>query len=137
VIRQPLSVSIDRSTGVAEVVIPALQTAVNFFAHPRYAYFRIVLAFTAVSDYVWNEESSVYESVSSLLPEYKAFYAPWVPSNVPQPSASYQLAPVNRFLPGPGMILVFDAGIQYGMPGADGSIQPAPYAGAARILKSV
>ncbi len=137
VIRQPLSVTIARSTGVADVVIPSLQPAVNFFAHPRYAYYRIVFAFTAVSDYIWNEESSTYVSVSYLLPEYEALYAPWMVSNVTQPSASYQLAPTNKFLPGPGTILVFAAGIQYGMPGVDGSIQPAPYAGAARILKCV
>ena len=42
-----------------------------------------------------------------------------------------------NFLPGPDMILVLGAGIQYGMPGADGSIQPVPYVGAARILKCV
>jgi hypothetical protein len=33
------------------------------------------------------------------------------------------------------MILLLGIGIQYGMPEADGSIQPAPHAGAARILK--
>ena len=137
VIRQPLSVTIDRSTGLAEVLIPALQPAVNFFPHPRYAFYRIVLAFTAVSDYIWNEGSGSYGSVSPLLPQYKAVHGPWVLSNVPQPSASYQLEPTTTFPPRPGMILVFAAGIQYGMPGADGSVQPAPYAGAARILKCV
>ena len=37
----------------------------------------------------------------------------------------------------PGMILVFGAGIRDGMPAPDGSIQPVPYSGSARILKSV
>jgi hypothetical protein len=119
------------------VTIPALQPAVNFFAHPLYAYYRIVMCFNPVSDYVWNEAGSHYGSVSSMLPKYKPVNTPWMAAKIPQPSASYQFAPDNGVLPGPDMILVFGADIQYGMPGADGSIQPVPYAGAARILKSI
>jgi hypothetical protein len=137
VIRQPMSIEINKLTGIADVTIPALQPAVNFFAHPLYAYYRILLSFGAVGDYIWNEAGSRYRSASLGLPKYKPVYTPWAGSNTLQPSASYQLAPDSAVLPGPEMILVFGAGIQYGMPVADGSIQPVPYAGAARILKSI
>lgn len=137
VIRQPLSITIDPSAAVAEVVIPALTPGINFFGNPRYAYYQIVLAFTAVSDYSFDEISGKFDAVCPAMPVYRSVFTPWVPVNAPQPSATYRLEPFNTDPPVPGMILVFGAGIQYGMPAADGSIQPVPYSGAARILKSV
>ncbi len=136
-IRQPLSINIDKSTGAADIEIPLLQPSVNFFPHPLYAYFRIVLSMTAISDYIFNESGSKYVAVRAALPAYKALFSEWAPSNIPQPSTSFHYTPANEFLPGPDMIIVLGAGIQYGMPGADGSIQPVPYVGAARIMKCV
>ncbi|HTB25597.1 MAG TPA: hypothetical protein VK711_09500 [Puia sp.] len=135
-IRQPLSINIDKSTGAADIEIPLLQPLVNFFPHPRYAYFRIVLSITSISDYICSETSNHYWS-TGVVPTYKPILSEWAPSNIPQPSTSFHYTPANTFLPGPGMILILGAGIQYGMPGADGSIQPVPYVGAARILKCV
>ena len=137
VIRQPLSVSIDKSSGVVDVNIPLLQPAINFFPHPRYVYYRIIMACTSVSDYVVPEGSNDYHTLNSQLPEYPASESAWALANTPQPAAGFQLAPANKYLPGPDMVFVFGAGIQYGMPGADGSIQPVPYTGAARILNCV
>lgn len=136
-IRQPLTINIDKSTGIANIEIPVLQPSVNFFPHPRYAYFRIVLSLTSVSDYIFIETSGKYGAVRTSIPTYKPIFSAWALSNIPHPSASFHYTPTNNFLPGPDMIVVFGAGIQYGMPVADGSIQPVPYVGAARILKSV
>jgi hypothetical protein len=137
VIRQPLMIDIDKSSGTAELAIPPLQQQVNFFTHPRYDHYRFVLAATNLGDVVWNEETGNYISGNDLMPQYKPIYTSWALSNMPQPSAVYQIGPAFPFSPGPEMILVFGAGIQYGMPASDGSIQPAPYVGAARILRSV
>jgi hypothetical protein len=90
-----------------------------------------------VSDYVCRQEDSYYFSRTSLLPKYQAIETKWAGTKVSQPSVNFQLISNNNFLPGDGMILLLGAGIQYGMPGADDSIQPVPYAGAARILKGV
>ena len=136
-IRQPFLINIDKSSGIIDVTIPQLQPLINFFPNPRYAYFRIILAATAVSDYACRQEDGYYFSTKSLLPKYQAIETKWAGTKVSQPSANFQLISSNNFLPGDGMILLFGAGIQYGMPGADNSIQPVPYAGAARILKGV
>ena len=135
-IRQSLSVQIDKTTGVADIEIPLLQPSVNFFPHPRYAYYRIVLSMTSISDYICSETSNHYSSVG-VVPTYKPIFSEWAPSNIPQPSTSFHYTPANTTLPGQGMILILGAGIQYGMPGTDGSIQPVPFVGAARILKCV
>jgi hypothetical protein len=91
-----------------------------------------------VSDYTCDETSLKYNAVSPRLPAYKPVITPWLASAMPQPPASCRMEPTDGAGPsGPGMILVFGAGIQYGMPSADGSIQPVPRAGAARVLKSV
>jgi hypothetical protein len=135
-IRQPLSINIDKSSGAADIEIPPLQPSVNFFPHPRYAYFRIVLSMTSVSDYICNETSNHYSSTGAV-PTYKSIFSAWSPASIPQPSISFHYTPANTLLPGPGMILILGAGIQYGMPGVDGSIQPVPYVGAARILKCI
>ena len=135
-IRQSLSAQIDKTTGVADIEIPLLQPSVNFFPHPRYAYYRIVLSMTSISDYICSETSNHYSSVGAV-PTYKPIFSEWAPSNIPQPSTSFHYTPANTTLPGQGMILILGAGIQYGMSGTDGSIQPVPYVGAARILKCV
>ncbi len=136
-IRQPLTINIDKSTGIADIEIPVLQPSVNFFPHPRYAYFRIVLSMTSVSDYIFIETSNKYGAVRTSIPTYKPIFSEWALSKISHAPASFHYTPANNFLPGLDMIVVFGAGIQYGMPGFDGSIQPVPYVGAARILKSV
>ena len=138
IVRQQLEVNIDKTSALAVVTVPILQPAIHFFPNPRYAYYRLVIDMGAVSDQVWNEESMTYKPVTSLLPKYKILYTAWVPASSTQPAATYQLSPAyQEFSSGPDMILIVGAGIQYGMPAPDGSIQPVPYAGAARILKCV
>jgi hypothetical protein len=120
------------------VTIPVLQPSIHIFADTRYAYYRFVFCFDTVSDYVWNEDANKYKVLNSQLPAFKPAYTDWVPVNSTQPEKSCQIAP---FLPDfsitPDMMFFFGAGIQYGMPSPDGSIQPVPYAGAARVLKCV
>jgi hypothetical protein len=135
VIRQPLPVSLDASSGTVVFELPALQPSMNFFPNSRYIYYRLILAAGAVSDHTVNGKTGEYEPVNARIPGYKAFYSDWVLLSLPQPAANQQIVPSNGVLPGPDMILSCGAGIQYGMPAADGSIQPVPYAGAARILK--
>lgn len=138
VIRQPVSVSLDGSTGVFDFRIPSLQPSVSFFPHPFYAYFRIVLTATAVSDQVPDEDTKKgYKKKIQLPPEYSALYSDWVQANKIQPEMNYQISPFGEWLPGPDMLLIAAGGIQYGVLAADGSIQPAPFAGAAKILIAI
>ena len=139
IIRSPLEVNIDKPNSLAKVAVPLLQPNIHFFPNPRYAYYRLVIDMAAISDQVWNEELMTYKPlVAGTLPSYYIFYTSWVPVSSTQPATSYQMAPAfEGFSTGPDMILMVGAGIQYGMPAPDGSIQPVPYSGAARILKCV
>jgi hypothetical protein len=138
IVRQQLEINIDKPAALATVTVPVLQPAIHFFPNPRYAYYRLVISIAAASDKVWNEESTSYKSLVTLIPTYKSLCSDWVPASSTQTAATYQIAPDNEgFSSGPDMILILGAGIQYGMPAPDGSIQPVPYAGAARILKCV
>jgi hypothetical protein len=138
VVRQQLEVNIDKSVGIATVAVPVLQPDIHFFPNPRYAYYRLVVDIAAASDQIWDEESISFKPLVSLLPEYRHFFSAWVPASSTQPVATYHIAPTNEgFTTGPDMILIAGAGIQYGMPAPDSSIQPVPYAGTARILKCV
>ena len=137
VVRQPLDVIIDKSSGVVDITLPLLQPQINFFPNPRYVYFRVVMACTSVSDFTCAEGRTVYLPLSSQMPEYLPLQSEWFLAKMPQASLNFQILPRFQFRTGPQMVLVSGAGIQYGMPGADGSIQPVPYAGAARIVKCV
>jgi hypothetical protein len=137
IICQPLDVSIDKTSAVVDVRIPPLQPLVNFFPNPRYAYYRIILDCTGLSDFACFENGDEYHNLSYQYPTYIAIETEWAIAKVSQPSASIQLLPKTPFNTGPNMIFVFGAGIQYGMPGADGTIQPVPFAGAARIMKTI
>jgi hypothetical protein len=136
IVRQQLEVTMDKSAATASITVPALQPAIHFFPNPRYAYYRLVIDIAAASDQIWDEESISFKPLVSLLPKYRHFFSAWVPASSTQPATTYQIAPSDEeFSTGPDMILIAGAGIQYGMPAPDGSIQPVPYAGVARILK--
>ena len=138
IVRQQLEINIDKSSAIASVTVPVLQPAIHFFPNPRYAYYRLVISMAAASDQIWNEESMSYKPAISVLPKYKHVSTAWVPASSTQPAATYQLSPAYKeFSTGADMILIAGVGIQYGMPSPDGSIQPVPYAGAARIIKCV
>jgi hypothetical protein len=137
VVRQPLDVQIDRATATIDVTLPLLQPQINFFPNPRYAYFRILMACTSLSDFVCKEGSTDYQAPPSNMPGYEHAASPWAPTQMSQEPASFRMVPMKDFPLMQDMILIFGAGIQYGMPGADGSIQPVPHAGAARIIKCV
>jgi hypothetical protein len=138
IIRQPLTVTIDKTTGIIDFEVPALQQNINFFSDPRNMYFRLIFGCSAVGDYVFAEGSSrLYKTINSLIPKYIPTYSDWMPTSILQASANYRLKPFDTKLPGSDMILVFGAGIQYGKLSPDGTIQPVPYSGAARILKVV
>jgi hypothetical protein len=64
-----------------------------------------------------------------LSPNYTAHKTEWALASVSQPSSSIPLTPKLSFKTGPDMIIVAGVGIEYGMPGADGTIQPVPFSG--------
>jgi hypothetical protein len=138
IVRLQPEVSIDKQTATVTVMVPALQPDIHFFPNPRYAYYRLIIDVAAASDQVWDKDSLSFKPSVSLLPKYKHFFTDWVPTSSTQPAATYAISPFyENFTTGPGMILIAGTGVEYGMPGPDGSIQPAPRAGAARILKCV
>jgi hypothetical protein len=137
IIRQSFDVQIDKLSAVVNVTIPPLQSLINFFPNPKYAYYRIVLDCTGVSDYICKANSDEYEAMTLPCPDYTAQETEWAVAKVSQPPVTLQLTPKAAFKTGPEMIIVLGAGIQYGMPGADGTIQPVPFSGAARLLKGV
>jgi len=138
IVRQQLEAVIDKSAASVTVTVPTLQPDIHFFPNPRYAYYRLVIDIAAASDQVWDEESLSFKPLVSVLPKYKYFFTAWVPASSTQAVSTCEIAPTNEgFSSGSDMILIAGAGIQYGMPAPDGSIQPVPYAGAARILKCV
>jgi hypothetical protein len=137
IIRQPFDVQINKTSAVVDVTIPPLQSLINFFPNPKYVYYRIVLACAGLSDYVCDKNSNEFWRQTLLSPNYVAQKTEWAIAKVSQPPASVQLTPKLSFKTGPDMIIVAGVGIEYGMPVADGTIQPVPFSGAARLLKGV
>jgi hypothetical protein len=137
VIRQSLSFQIDPSTGTTKITIPLLQPKINFFPDPRQVYFRLIMDCGALSDQIFDESTNEYIPANKELPEFTPIDSAWFQTNIMLASANYQIEINNGKLPGPGSLIFFSAGIQYGRPGPDGSIQPVPYAGSGRILQCV
>ena len=120
----PLDARIDRVTAVIDVTLPHLQPQINFFPNPRYADSRILMECTAVSDFGCKEGGIEYQHPPSMMPGYEHIAPAWAVTKLQQDALPFQLAPAKDLPLGPGMVNVFVAGIQYGMPDADGSIQP-------------
>ena len=136
IIRQPIEVQFNKTTAVIDVGIPSLQYQVNFFPDQRFAYFRIILACTGLSDYTSPANSDGYYMSNYSPPTYLPIQTEWMIAKVSQPAVFYQSVPEKTLPSISNTLLLCGAGIQYGMPGADGTMQPVPFAGAARILKT-
>lgn len=100
----------------------------------RYAYFRILMDCTAVSDFGCKEGSMEYQHPPSMMPGYEHIAPAWAVTKLQQDALHSQLAPAKDLPLGPDSVNVFGAGIQYDMSDADGSIQPVPRAGRRGLL---
>lgn len=139
VIRVPLTASIDRSTGIATIDIPELNTDLYLYNFRKLPYYRILAMFSSLTDimYAGDQYIKYYESNESFFSQKTGvFESEWFPTLGTQAGMNITLRYPMDINPIPAHItLMLSIGIEFGKPGHVNSIEPVKYAGTGKILK--
>jgi len=138
VIRHPLTCSLDRETMAATVQVPELLPQINFFVPEpvRYPYYRFCVSLGVIPDIVYKQNAYAPTHLDYMnadrLPQ--AIYSEWYPRLQGSPALElaiqYRLSSPDTFF-----TLVLAVGIQFGELEGMNNIQPAPYAGSAKVME--
>lgn len=134
-LRQPIDVSIDRNNNSAQVVIPPLLPSINFINPGKEPLYRFVLILGFVPDFVYDAERNDYKPKTAAIPWSVYTCTEWVSVQKKTEAAEIFLQPKKTIALDDAVTMIVSAGIEFGIPVADGSIGYVKYSGSAKVLK--
>ena len=131
VIRHPLSCTLNRNTGSASVIIPALMPGVNFYNPPQYFLCRFIITLGLVPDIIFKTDS--YLPIPELNMR-KTIYTEWFSTRKPLDEQGFdlQLEMLTDLADSNTMLLAI--GVEYGQAESNNVIGPVKYGGCASIV---
>lgn len=131
-VRPPLSVTIDRQNGNAEVTIPALRPSIQLENPKQQPLYRFVFSLGRISDLILNDRGNSYESLDIDCSICKSIYTRWFNciENFPQTALNLHLQNWDDL---PYLTLLAGIGIEFGREMPGGEIESVKYAGAGKI----
>ena len=132
VIRNPVTSTIDKDTGTATLIIPALLPGINFFVTGRYSAYSIVCALGILPDFIYNANAYTPLLQYDSIPLPVVHTTDWLPvvHVSPQLEINLQLPNLPATLP---FTLLLSTGIRYCTLREKGEMEPVKYGGAAKI----
>ncbi|MBP6370086.1 MAG: hypothetical protein KA298_04355 [Paludibacteraceae bacterium] len=148
VIRVPIEYSLDRTTGMAHIHIPTMNTEMQLYNFRKLPYYRIIAQLASVCDLFMTEGAQPNrDNIDYLLcwKEQGIFESEWLPTTGIQPKMDVELIYMvddPRVTDENGVLLeklslVLSMGIEFGKIGYGNAIEPVKYAGTGKILKVV
>jgi hypothetical protein len=135
IIRHPITCSIDRALLTATINIPDLISGISFNNPGKQPFYRLVVSFGAVSDYMYHDQSDEYRPLedNALISAIKK--TDWLASKADRPKATILLKPDMAVSITAYTSLIAGVGIEFGAPDAYGEINYIPYSGSGKVLK--
>lgn len=132
VIRQPVTPTIFRNTGSANLVLPPLLPGVNFYIPPQYQLYRFIMVLGEIPDMIYK--STGYQPAEPIRYQPAAIYTDWyaVKEKTTEQSFDLQLENFSGIAASNSLLLAI--GIEFGYPMNNTTIQTVKYAGAAAIV---
>ncbi len=148
VIRVPIEYSLDRTTGLAHIHIPTMNTEMQLYNFRKLPYYRIIAQLASVCDLFVDEnakneqDNRQYTCCDRELGKYTG---EWLTTTGTQPALNIPLVfPINveKLMDEDGVMLqklslILSMGIEFGKIGYGNAIEPVKYAGTGKILKVV
>lgn len=144
VLRVPIESAIDRSTGKAQITMPALNADLYLYNFRKLPYYRIKACLGGVCDMLFAENDKDYEHApyNYCDKDKGIFESEWLPTSGVQPAMQLNLeyymedgstdddGKIHDFTS-----LILTLGIEFGKIGYGNSIEPVKYAGTGKILR--
>ncbi|MFZ4725823.1 MAG: hypothetical protein ACOYMD_10295 [Paludibacter sp.] len=144
VLRVPIESNIDRLTGKAQIMIPAVNTDLYLYNFRKLPYYRIKACIGGVCDMHVSENCNDYEHApyNYCHKEKGIFVSEWLPTSGTQPPMQLNLEyPISaENVDDEGKLradtsLVLTLGIEFGKIGYGNITEPVKYAGTGKILR--
>jgi len=136
VVEAPLVYSLSREGLSATLVIPALKTGQNFFPHPHFPFFRLLVSFGIMPDLFWVKDNDYDHHPDVSVYQKQEWQSPWQPTKEGYEGASVELK-FDKHPGGEQFSLLLAIAISYGRASWNGEAEAVKYVGAGRILKGV
>jgi len=142
VLRVPITSSLNREEGTAQVVIPAINAEMYLYNFRNLPFYRIKVSMFAVSDVGFSPENSKYEATNPNYTDYGAgAISEWFTTNgsiaeqcihlkIVLPSTSEQGFPVPEDL-----TLILTVGIEFGKVGSNSLPVGVKYVGCGKVVR--
>lgn len=131
-VKSPVSMSIERQSGIAQVVIPPMRAGIHLGNPAEQPYYRFVCTLSKVCDLFLPENSHFYETLNQENPAYKKQFTPWLNWNDPFPAAE-MIIHLPNWVDLPHRTLIAGIGIEFGKQIPGGQIEFVKYACAGKI----
>ena len=137
IVKAPLGITVSRKTMTAEVNIPPLMPDINFKRQGKHPLYRLDAVLGVVPDMFFSPEGykPTDEKYHTHL-KYAEAGSEWFPC-VSKSEATNLVLKLDFVPPDEHFILVLALGVRFGYPVSGNDVEPAKYAGAAKILKVV
>jgi len=133
IMRHPVSSTIFRNTGTANLVIPGLLPGINFFTPPQYQLCRFIISLGVIPDMVFTEAFG-YGPANKDKYQAQKLYTEWfaVKESSEEQSFDIQLDDFTGLADSSSLVLAI--GIEFGYAVSNSIIKGIKYAGSAVIL---
>ncbi|MDP4240688.1 MAG: hypothetical protein Q8904_14590 [Bacteroidota bacterium] len=138
VVRVPIDISLDRTTGEARIEIPPLNADMYLYNFRNLPYYRIVANLGGVCDMMIAEGGRKYESPYDGYCDKQngVFESEWMPAAGVQPAMQFTLQYPLTENPIPDEVtLLLCLGIEFGKVGVDNQPVAVKYAGTGKIVR--
>jgi hypothetical protein len=136
VVRAPIGCALNREALSAQVEIPALMPGINFFTPAWCTWYSIQVVLGIIPDLFFADGQYGLSSGQGAKPVVEVISTDWKAVREPAEAIHLSLS-LEQPPPDPGFSLMLSAGIRYGQPGPNGTIEQVRHAGAARVLAVV
>jgi hypothetical protein len=147
VLRVPLSYTLDRTTGIANIQIPALNTNMQLYNFRNLPYYRIIAQVSNACDLFVDKEYETRNDRNFMYCDRVngMYTGEWLTTTGTKPALNISLEyPINeeQVLDENGVLrsklsLILSMGIEFGKLGYGNEIEPVKYAGTGKILMVV
>jgi len=142
VLRVPISSSMNREDGTAQVLIPAINAEMYLYNFRNLPFYRIKASMFAVSDVVYVTESAKYEVTNPNYIDYGAgVISNWFTTNGSIDAQCYDLKmelpsySEAGFPPPADLTFILTVGVEFAKVGSNGQPLEVKYAGCGKVVK--
>jgi hypothetical protein len=134
IVTHPIQASVNRADASATITIPAIIPGISFKPQGKQPVYRFIFSLSVLPDCFFDPSEKKYVPVMEFCGMLKGYNTEWRPVTAGIAPETITITPDYAFEPIDGISLVLSAGIEFGYPLPDNTIQHAKYAGAAKVL---